>query len=106
MTRITIQNFRTNRAQDANDKYVKHSDAAILAAEVVLKALIADRDRVEGVGATWGDVTELAETAREMGNVADRLTRVGEYAPANDTYTVVNAAGRRVRVTVPPSNND
>ena len=94
MKRITTLNPNTNQPQTANLKYTALSDTAIARAEAILRALVADRDWVESRGATWSDVASTADTARQLGELADRLQQTGEYAPRATWPILGDEAGR------------
>lgn len=56
--------------------------------------------KVRTAGATWTDVAELQRMFNEL-EEAERLAT--QFIP---TYAVYDKQGRKVRVTVPPSNNE
>jgi hypothetical protein len=73
---MTSQASRT-----ALDAYMAHHTAALALIERIHEAIENYDDAPSPEELTWGHVGDMAETERELRQIADRLFREGEYAP-------------------------
>ena len=77
-TEMTSPTSRT-----ARDAYMEHHTAALGLLDRIGEALGNHDDAPAPEELTWGHVGDLAETERELRQLADRLLGEGEFAPEN-----------------------
>ena len=75
---MTSQTSRT-----ARDAYMEHHTAALALLARIGEALENHDDAPPPEELTWGHVGDMAETERELQQIADRLFGEGEFAPEN-----------------------